>query len=334
MAIEVGWITINGKKVSLDYILRNGDVLTHTTHRHEPPVTADEITFVKDDDKDLLIVHKPSSIPVHPTGRYRANTITEILKHEHPGLFPRDAQGKMIMYHCNRLDRLTSGIVFVALSQERARLMEQALRDRVVDKEYVCRVTGEFPEGEIVCNEPLLTVNYKLALNAVSEEGKPCTTIFQRLSYNGFTSVVHCKPITGRSHQIRVHLQWLGHPIANDPLYENAIWAKFQGSSPATAYVARQVAAEMIRQNHATMEKQEDCEKVEDAEQVIRCADCAFPKPDYKPWELCIWLHSYRYSSDDWSYEAPLPEWAHSDYSKDREITSWLHNRRIETEEL
>lgn len=65
---------------------------------------------------------------------------------------------------------------------------------------------------------------HKLGLNCVSPAGKPATTIFEKLSYNGSTSVVKCQPLTGRTHQIRVHLRYLGHPIANDPIYAHQFW--------------------------------------------------------------------------------------------------------------
>lgn len=83
---------------------------------------------------------------------------------------------------------------------------------------------GEFPESEVVCEEPILVVSFKVGLCKVDPKGKECRTVFQRLSYNGRSSVVRCLPLTGRTHQIRVHLQYLGFPILNDPIYGSSAW--------------------------------------------------------------------------------------------------------------
>lgn len=93
-----------------------------------------------------------------------------------------------------------------------------------LEKEYVCRVEGEFPEDELVCEEPILVVSFKVGVCRVDPKGKPSRTVFQRLSYNGHSSVVRCRPVTGRTHQIRVHLQFLGYPILNDPVYGSSVW--------------------------------------------------------------------------------------------------------------
>lgn len=88
---------------------------------------------------------------------------------------------------------------------------------------------GEFPDGEITCEEPILVVSFKIGLCRVDPKGKECRTVFQRLSFNGKTSVVRCLPLTGRTHQIRVHLQFLGFPILNDPIYGSAAWGPHKG---------------------------------------------------------------------------------------------------------
>lgn len=88
----------------------------------------------------------------------------------------------------------------------------------------MCRVDGEFPEGEVVCEEPILVVSFRVGLCRVDPKGKESRTVFQRLSYNGRSSVVRCLPLTGRTHQIRVHLQFLGFPILNDPIYGSSAW--------------------------------------------------------------------------------------------------------------
>lgn len=98
-----------------------------------------------------------------------------------------------------------------------------------LEKEYVCRVEGEFPEGELICEEPILVIACKIGLCRVDPTGKECRTVFQRLSFNGKTSVVRCLPLTGRTHQIRVHLQYLGFPILNDPIYGALAWGSHRG---------------------------------------------------------------------------------------------------------
>ncbi|XP_030070488.1 RNA pseudouridylate synthase domain-containing protein 2-like isoform X2 [Microcaecilia unicolor] len=99
-----------------------------------------------------------------------------------------------------------------------------------LEKEYVCRVVGEFPECELTCEEPIL-IFYEVGSLCVDPKGKPCKTVFQRLSYNGKSSVVRCFPYTGRTHQIRVHLQFLGHPIVNDPIYNRNAWGPTKGKN-------------------------------------------------------------------------------------------------------
>lgn len=88
---------------------------------------------------------------------------------------------------------------------------------------------GEFPEGELVSEEPILVVSFKVGICRVDPKGKECRTVFQRLSFNGSNSVVRCLPLTGRTHQIRVHLQYLGFPILNDPIYGSSAWGPHRG---------------------------------------------------------------------------------------------------------
>ncbi|KAJ5227344.1 Pseudouridine synthase RluC/RluD [Penicillium citrinum] len=245
-ALDTGLVCVNGKPAGRDTVLKNGQKISHTLHRHEPPVTALPIGIIHEDD-DLLVIDKPAGVPVHSAGRYHYNSVCEILRAERGyEWMPRP---------CNRLDRLTSGVMFLGKHPKGAEKMATKLQARSVQKEYIARVKGKFPDGVVVCDQPIMQVSPKLGLNRVRATGKEATTKFRRLAYyppeaaasttaqevhgpSGDTeiaatpppvltneaegySIVHCYPLTGRTHQIRVHLQFLGYPISNDPIYSN-----------------------------------------------------------------------------------------------------------------
>ncbi|NXG59667.1 RUSD2 protein, partial [Hemiprocne comata] len=219
-AARAGRLRLNEEPVrDLDIVLKNNDFLRNTVHRHEPPVTAQPVQILVEDD-EVVVVDKPSSLPVHPCGRFRHNTVIFILGKEH---------ALKELHTIHRLDRMTSGVLMFAKTLEVSKRIDEQVRERQLEKEYVCRVVGEFPEHEVVCEEPILVVSYKVGVCRVDPKGKFCKTIFQRLSYNGKTSVVKCLPQTGRTHQIRVHLQYLGHPIVNDPIYNMEAWGPERG---------------------------------------------------------------------------------------------------------
>ncbi|XP_014677074.1 PREDICTED: RNA pseudouridylate synthase domain-containing protein 2-like [Priapulus caudatus] len=217
--INNGAILINGEPTTLDHLLTDKDLISNTVHRHELAVTMDPIDILHLSD-DLLVIDKPSSIPVHPCGRYRHNSIIFILGKQY---------GLKELRTIHRLDRLTSGVLIFAREWQRANQMTKELVNRDVEKTYVCRVAGKFPDGIITVDQPLDCISQKIGIFWVQPTGKTAQTDFERLSYNGKTSVVRCSPRTGRTHQIRVHLQFLGHAIINDPIYNSDVWGPNAG---------------------------------------------------------------------------------------------------------
>nr|KAF7413128.1 hypothetical protein H0235_012979 [Vespula pensylvanica] len=179
---------------------------------------------------------------VHPCGRYRHNTVVFILAKEY---------NLKNLRTIHRLDRLTSGILLFGRTPKKARQMEHQIRNRQVHKQYVCRVEGEFPEEEVVCSEPIEVVSYKIGVCKVSEKGKDCVTRFKRLSYNGKSSVVLCKPQTGRMHQIRVHLQYLGYPVVNDPLYNHVVFGPHKGKGGNIGKTDEELVRDLISIHNA-----------------------------------------------------------------------------------
>ncbi|KAL2149189.1 hypothetical protein VTH82DRAFT_8537 [Thermothelomyces myriococcoides] len=351
-AMESGQVAVNGKTVGPHHILKNGDLISHTTHRHEPPVTAEPIGIIHEDD-DMVVINKPSGVPVHPAGRYNYNSVVEIMKAERgPSFEPRP---------CNRLDRLTSGVMFIAKHAKAAEKLGAQILKRSVRKEYIARVIGKFPDGEVVCDQPILQISPKLGLNRVRANGKAARTVFKRLAYypptpasNGSQqrndaenqanegsrstalpagarkkdegySIVRCLPVTGRTHQIRVHLQFLGHPIQNDPIYANQkVWGFDLGYNDAEGTVN---SDEDIISRLSRMGKDQVAEAVAYYDEMVDnyykkraekmsgevCDVCRTPLyTDPGDQELSLWLHSLRYEDAEgaWSYVSPLPAWA------------------------
>jgi len=294
----------------------------------------------------MIVINKPSGVPVHPAGRYNYNSVIEIMRAE------RGHQWNPLP--CNRLDRLTSGVMFIGKHAKAAEKLSLQISARTVRKEYVARVQGEFPDGDVVCDMPILQISPKLGLNRVRANGKSARTVFKKLAYYPATppgdnekectslaqetqengrpwlkkkgySIVRCLPVTGRTHQLRVHLQYLGHPIGNDPIYCNQrVWGANLGAHDADA---TQDSDEDIITRLAKMGKTEVADAVAYHDEMVDdynkkksekmsgelCDLCKTPLyTDPGEQELCLWLHSLRYedAGGSWSYLSPLPDWA------------------------
>lgn len=332
-AIDSGQVTLNKKIANLDTKIRNGDLLSHRCHRHEPPVSSRKIKIVFEDE-NIVAIDKPSGIPVHPTGRYRYNTITKIFQHE----FDK------VVHPCNRLDRLTSGLMFLGKNAKGADLFAKQIRDRAVRKEYLARVIGNFPIGdenenfEMTVDQPLSTVFPKLGLNRVDlENGKESQTIFKRVSYDPVskTSIVKCRPLTGRSHQIRVHLQYLGHPIANDPIYSNEfVWGSQLGKNNqgSTEEIIKKLDIIGKAKGSSTWFHPEEDGEVLSGKNCDTCDLELYTDPG--PNDLDLWLHAYKYEAHDksWSYKTEYPDWAVEPHRKFMEVALEMANKCGETQ--
>lgn len=340
--IAEGQIMLNRKPGNLESVVRNGDLISHRCHRHEPPVLSRPIKIVHEDDK-IIAIDKPSGIPVHPTGRYRYNTITKVFQHEFG----------MVVHPCNRLDRLTSGLMFLGKSAKGTDEFVQQIRDRTVKKEYLARCVGKFPLGEekpvlesgesvsdgikILVDKPLRTVAPKVGLNRVDEvNGKEAATEFQRVSYDPETntSIVKCRPLTGRTHQIRVHLQYLGHPIANDPIYSSEyVWGPELGKNGAGDDVEIEAKLDSVGKTRSAstwIHKEADGEALAENQCEI-CGTDLYTDPG--PNDLDLWLHAYKYEAADlsWSYRTEYPEWAIEPHRKYMEMALEEANKCGET---
>lgn len=200
-AINLGIITVNNNKVNIDYQIKSNDKIQHLVHIHEPNPISIKILKIED---ELIIINKPSGIPYHPVSGYKNFTVTEIIK----------KQMNLNKVSCiNRIDVPVSGIVILATKNPEK--YHKLMMKGNIEKYYIALVEGFF-EDTIVDRPLKRDRNLK---SIICSDGKPSITIFKNLKYNSKYSLVECQPITGRSHQIRAHLAYLGFPIVGDVMY-------------------------------------------------------------------------------------------------------------------
>ncbi|KAG7695996.1 hypothetical protein KL951_003521 [Ogataea haglerorum] len=267
--------------------LKQGDVILRHVHVHEPPIVDAKIETVYEDD-EVLVVNKPAGMPIHPVQNFHYNTMVEILKH---------GMGLAELRPCFRLDKVTSGICILAKSAAKAKEIQSAIRDKEVRKVYVARVVGKFPDS-LVCEDDVVVVETKRGLtNGIDR--KSATTEFSRLRYSSLLdeSIVECRPLTGRTHQIRIHLRNLGFPIVNDQLYRHGMLAANQDYSDPDVFERIAKEAESARMEQFTGEFCEECGKR------------LFKEPE--PEKLVLYLHAreYCHKENKWAYVTEYPEW-------------------------
>ena len=202
--ILTGKLTVNNSKVGLDYIVKQHDIITQTVIRTESPIYNKNIPIIGETD-DFIAVFKPHSIPIHASGGYIYNSLVKQLdKHYFP---------------VHRLDRVTAGIIVMSKNEKSAKQFADMIKEDKISKTYVARVIGAFPNEEIVVDAPIIETKETRGKRECGEGGKESKTIFKLIKTNGIESLVECKPITGRTHQIRAHLCHIGFPISNDEMY-------------------------------------------------------------------------------------------------------------------
>jgi 23S rRNA pseudouridine955/2504/2580 synthase len=217
-----GEVRVNGGRIRAEYKLQEGDEVRLPPVRiraeHGAPSAglasrvADRVIF---EDKRLLVIDKPSGIAVHG-GSGISHGVIELLRHARPDL--RD------LSLAHRLDRETSGCLVMAKKRSALRSLHALFRDGVVEKSYLALAIGDWQFGEQLIDAPLLVQNRSGGERhvIVHEEGKSAQTRIQLSRTYGQYSLLQCSPLTGRTHQIRVHAQHAGHPLAGDERYGDA----------------------------------------------------------------------------------------------------------------
>lgn len=208
-------ILVNGKFQRKGLDLNNGDIVTLLMEDEEENILPEkmELDIIYEDD-DLLILNKGPNIVVHPTKSHQSNTLSNGIAY----YFKEKKINKKIRF-VNRLDMDTTGILIVAKNSFAHQQMALQFEDNTVEKKYMAIVKGLVEVDEGFIDEPIGREEEKSIKKTVLETGQDAKTSFKVLERYKEATLLEVQIHTGRSHQIRVHMEYLGHPIIGDTLY-------------------------------------------------------------------------------------------------------------------
>ena len=220
--IEEGNVLVNGSAKKSSYKIKLGDVIEiNIPELKECSIEPQDIPVeVMYEDDDIIVVNKPKGMVVHPANGNPdgtlVNAIMKICKGSLSGIGGEIRPGIV-----HRLDKDTSGLLIVAKNDKAHINMSQQIKDRKVNKRYVALVRGTIKEDEATISMPIARSKKDRKKMAVDRDGREAITHFKVLKRYGNYTLLDIKIDTGRTHQIRVHMAEIGHPVVGDEVYSN-----------------------------------------------------------------------------------------------------------------
>ena len=220
--IEDGEILVNGQEKKISYKTKQGDVIEiHIPEAKEINLKAQDIPLdVVYEDDDIIVVNKPKGMVVHPANGNPdgtlVNAVMSLCKGSLSGIGGEIRPGIV-----HRLDKDTSGLIIIAKNDVAHINLSKQIKDRRVKKIYIALVKGNVSENEAAINMPIGRSTKDRKKMAVRKDGKEAITHFKVLKRYGKYTLLELKIDTGRTHQIRVHMAEIGHPVVGDMIYSN-----------------------------------------------------------------------------------------------------------------
>ncbi|SFG39940.1 RluA family pseudouridine synthase [Sporolactobacillus nakayamae] len=218
--IKSGNILVNGLSVKTSYRMKTGDeVCVHMPEAEPLDVTPENIPLdIVYEDSSVIVVNKPRGMVVHPAPGHMSGTLVNALLghcHDLSGI-----NGVMRPGIVHRIDKETSGLLMVAKTDEAHHSLAAQLKDKTTKRLYLAIVHGSLPHDEGTINAPIGRADKDRKKMAVTDKNsKQAVTHFKVLERFSKFTFVACRLETGRTHQIRVHMAFIGHPLAGDPKY-------------------------------------------------------------------------------------------------------------------
>lgn len=220
--IDEGFVLVNGKKAKASLILSETDELfVKDGFIKEASFEAEDIPInIVYEDDDLLVINKKSGMVVHPGNGNTSGTLVNALMHYTKNLSNKEAFRPGIVH---RIDKDTSGLMLVAKNDKAHDILAEGFKNKTIKREYIALVCGVIGEDSGVIDAPIgRDAKDRKKMCVTSENSKKAVTHFKVLKRYEHYTLLRLILDTGRTHQIRVHMKYIGHPVYNDPVYGKA----------------------------------------------------------------------------------------------------------------
>ena len=220
--IDEGFVLVNGKKAKASLILSEADELfVKDGFIKEASFEAEDIPInIVYEDDDLLVINKKSGMVVHPGNGNTSGTLVNALMHYTKNLSNKEVFRPGIVH---RIDKDTSGLMLVAKNDKAHDILAEGFKNKTIKREYIALVSGVIQEDSGVIDAPIgRDAKDRKKMCVTSENSKKAVTHFKVLKRYEHYTLLRLILDTGRTHQIRVHMKYIGHPVYNDPVYGKA----------------------------------------------------------------------------------------------------------------
>ena len=235
--IEEGKVLVNDKQEKASYkVKENDDILLMDIEDKKSDIKEEDIPLdVVYEDDDIMIINKVQGMVVHPANGHYSGTLVNALMYQADSLSSINGVVRPGIVH--RIDKDTSGLICIAKNDNAHHSLADQLKDHTMSREYIALVRGVIKENSGTIDMPIGRDKKDRQKMGIDKEGKPATTHFQVLERFNDHTLVKCQLVSGRTHQIRVHMSAIGHPVEGDPLYAGRNYDKlYKNGQLLTAY--------------------------------------------------------------------------------------------------
>jgi 23S rRNA pseudouridine1911/1915/1917 synthase len=216
--IEQGYVLVNSQRAKASQKLgKNDRIAVELPPIPDRPLAESIPLAIIYEDEDILIINKPAGLTVHPAPGHPSHTLVNAVLAHCPGLTTSNELMRPGIVH--RLDKDTSGLIVIAKNDLAREYLTAQFRSRTVTKGYLVLVKGRLSPEQGRIEAPIGRDAHSRRRMAIVEAGKEATTQYQIRKYLGTYTLVEVTPLTGRTHQIRVHMSAIGCPVVGDPIY-------------------------------------------------------------------------------------------------------------------